>query len=127
MTKAHFFLFATLLLPLFFTNCVTSTTLPSIYSDKAPTQRNFYLPENFDVVGIDYDLEYTSNVSSAGSYGVSTSTGGASIIKVHAIDKGTREHYLFIYANRSERPIPIEVLHFEEKPRRIAIPVEKKN
>jgi hypothetical protein len=125
--KTQFFLFATLLLPLLFTNCVTRTTLPSIYSDKAPVQRSFYLPDNFEVVNIDYDLEYSSNVSSAGSYGISTSTDGASIIKVHAVDKGTREHYLFIYSNRSERPIPIEVLRFEEKSRKIAIPVERKN
>lgn len=127
--KTHIFLLAAILSSVFLTSCVTSSTLPAIYSDKAPLQRNFYLPENFDVVNIDYDLEYTSNVSNAGGIygGVTSSTGGASVIKVHAIDKNTREHYLLIYANRTERPIPIEILHFEEKPRKIAIPVEKKN
>jgi hypothetical protein len=125
--KTHIFLLGVVVLTCLFGSCVT-TTLPAIYSDKAPLQRNFYIPDNFDVVNIDYDLEYTSNVSNTGGIygGVTSSTGGASVIKVHAIDKNTREHYLLIYANRTERPIPIEVLHFEEKPRKIAIPVEKK-
>lgn len=92
----------------------TVNTLPPLATPgAAPQEVALEIPEGLEVVSIDYDATLFSDVSgySSGSVGgTSTSLGGRAFVKVHAVDRVTREPVLLLYENATSRPEPIQVI-----------------
>jgi ketosteroid isomerase-like protein len=92
----------------------TVNTLPPLATPgAAPQEIALQIPDGLEVISIDYDATLFSDVSgySSGSIGgTSTSLGGRAFVKVHAVDRITREPVLVLYENVTGRPQPIQII-----------------
>jgi hypothetical protein len=86
----------------------TVNTLPPLAAPGAALQEiTLQIPNGLEVVSIDYDAALFSDVSgysSASIGGTSTSLGGRAFVKVHAVDRVTREQVLLLYEDVTKPP-----------------------
>jgi ketosteroid isomerase-like protein len=92
----------------------TVNTLPPLAAPGAALQEiTLQIPDGLEVVSIDYDAALFSDVSgysSASIGGTSTSLGGRAFMKVHAVDRVTREQVLLLYEDVTKRTEPIQII-----------------